>query len=263
MSSEIWESKIKLALNRSTILLSFLSPCYICSQWCLKEYAIFVNRESEYRNLLQLPEHSGLIFPVLLHPLDRGRFSSEQELFKDSLLKRQFFDFSSQAFKLVIKENQVVELVEQLIDSIDNLIRLVRIKKSSPSEGHLDNVVICDLENKLMWVGSISKYEMKFDQAKQFVESLRIGGYSDWRLPTIDELRTLIDESNVPEDPNASTYPYHEPFNVRRSGRVFSATIVHSPVDGKPGYYVMNLRNAHLFNGIGEKAYVRSVRNMA
>lgn len=262
MRSEMWESKIKLALNRSTILLSFVSPSYICSQWCLKEYGIFVNRESEYRNSIQLPEHSGLIFPVLLHPLDRGRFSSAQELFKDSLLKRQFFDFSAQAFKSVIKENHVVELVEQLIDSIDDVIRLAKIKKNSSSAGDLENVVICDLKNQLMWAGPISKHEMEFDEAKQFVESLRIGGYSDWRLPTADELRTIIDESNVPEYSEGSTYPYHEPFNVRRSGRIFSSTIVHSP-NGKPGYYVMNLRNAHLFNGAGEKAYVRAVRSMA
>ncbi|MCH8299233.1 MAG: DUF1566 domain-containing protein [Candidatus Marinimicrobia bacterium] len=263
MSSEIWDSKIELALNRSTILLSFLSPSYICSQWCLKEYGMFVNREGEYHNSIQLPEHSGLIFPVLLHQLDRGRFSSQQELFKDSLLKRQYFDFSSQAFKSVIKENHVIKLVEQLIDSIDDVIRLEKIKKNSSSDGDLDNVVICDYENQLMWVGSISKHEMEFDEAKQFVESLRIGGHSDWRLPTVDELRTLIDESNVPKEPKGSTYPFYEPFNVRRSGRVFSGTIVRSPVDGKSGYYVMNLRNAHIFNGLGEKASVRSVRSMA
>jgi len=53
------------------------------------------------------------------------------------------------------------------------------------------------------------------------------------------------------------------PFNVRRSGYVFSSTIVYSPISGESGYYVMHLRNAHIFNGAGNKAYVRAVRKIA
>ena len=37
-----------------------------------------------------------------------------------------------------------------------------------------------------------SRNEMNWNSAKQYCENLTEGGYSDWRLPNIDELRTLI-----------------------------------------------------------------------
>jgi len=259
MTSDIWESKISNGLNNSMILLSFVSPLYIQSEWCLKEYDEFVSREERCRESRNLPKYSGIVFPVLLHSLERGRFSSEQELFKDSLLKRQYFDFSSQAFRSSVKENNVVELVEQLIDSIDDIERL---SNSAFNKLDKNDITICDYKNKLMWNGEISKYEMDFDEANEYVTSLRTGGFKDWRLPTLNEVKTGIDEENLPKDPKGSTYPFHEPFNVRRSGRIFTSTIIHSPVSGKQGYYVVNLRNAHCFNGSGESAYIRAVRDI-
>ena len=44
---------------------------------------------------------------------------------------------------------------------------------------------------KLQW-SEKSPNEMSWDEAKQYCENLDEGGHNDWRLPNIDELRTLI-----------------------------------------------------------------------
>ena len=43
----------------------------------------------------------------------------------------------------------------------------------------------------LIW-SDRSSNEMNWNSAKQYCEDLTEGGYSDWRLPNIDELRTLL-----------------------------------------------------------------------
>ena len=43
----------------------------------------------------------------------------------------------------------------------------------------------------LIW-SDCSANEMNWSSAKQYCEDLTEGGYSDWRLPNIDELRTLL-----------------------------------------------------------------------
>ena len=45
--------------------------------------------------------------------------------------------------------------------------------------------------NNLQW-SEKATYSMNWDKAKQYCENLDEGGHNDWRLPNIDELRTLI-----------------------------------------------------------------------
>jgi len=47
-------------------------------------------------------------------------------------------------------------------------------------------------EPKLMWSESVNKH-MTWEEAIKYANDLREGGYDDWRLPTIEELVSLID----------------------------------------------------------------------
>jgi hypothetical protein len=75
-------------------------------------------------------------------------------------------------------------------------------KKSNP-EGNFPNDLvdngngtITDKVTGLVWQKGGSPSDMKFDSAIKYVEELnssRFGGYSDWRLPTMEELCSLLE----------------------------------------------------------------------
>ncbi len=55
-----------------------------------------------------------------------------------------------------------------------------------PSEG-----IVKDSTTGQMWQLERSKMINSFDEARRYAENLRLGGYDDWRLPTIYELYDL------------------------------------------------------------------------
>ncbi|MHB1488202.1 MAG: Lcl C-terminal domain-containing protein [Acidimicrobiales bacterium] len=51
----------------------------------------------------------------------------------------------------------------------------------------------------LMWTSADNNADLTFDQAVDYCKNLRLGGYSNWRLPEIEELQGISDPSaNVP-----------------------------------------------------------------
>ncbi|MBO4710565.1 DUF1566 domain-containing protein [bacterium] len=67
------------------------------------------------------------------------------------------------------------DLIESMKDGIGNFVKTDKGKQV----------------NNLQW-SNISYNSMPWDQAVNYCKNLNEGGYNDWRLPTIDELRTLI-----------------------------------------------------------------------
>ena len=56
-------------------------------------------------------------------------------------------------------------------------------------------VVVFDASTNLMWQQGGSKKQMQFDDAQQYVNQLnneRFAGFTDWRLPTVDEAVSLL-----------------------------------------------------------------------
>lgn len=58
--------------------------------------------------------------------------------------------------------------------------------------------VVYDSTNKLLWTDSIDnvKLLMSHKEAEPYCEELEFAGYSDWRLPHIDEYELIVDKKN-------------------------------------------------------------------
>lgn len=62
----------------------------------------------------------------------------------------------------------------------------------------LKSGLIIDTQTGLMWAPAPDR-DVDWNQADAYVRSLDAGGYKDWRLPTLAELRTIYDSS--PKNP--------------------------------------------------------------
>lgn len=64
---------------------------------------------------------------------------------------------------------------------------------ASASGQYVDNGdgTVTDTETGLMWEAEVNKHAISWDAARGYAEQLACGGYSDWRMPTIDELKAL------------------------------------------------------------------------
>ncbi|MGD0295040.1 MAG: DUF1566 domain-containing protein [Terracidiphilus sp.] len=49
-----------------------------------------------------------------------------------------------------------------------------------------------DASTGLMWSGQTMKGRMNWKEANDYCSSLQFGGYSGWRLPTLDEINTIV-----------------------------------------------------------------------
>ena len=58
-----------------------------------------------------------------------------------------------------------------------------------------DNGTVKDTMTGLMWASKDNGENIDWKDAKRYCENYRGGGYTDWRMPTIDELAGLYDEN--------------------------------------------------------------------
>ena len=57
---------------------------------------------------------------------------------------------------------------------------------------------IKDKNNQLIWQKNVQNNFLTWTQAQEFCNSLDLGGYLDWRLPTRTELESLVDKKQIP-----------------------------------------------------------------
>jgi len=55
--------------------------------------------------------------------------------------------------------------------------------------------IVTDSITKLEWQDDAITDKMEWQEAIDYCESLELAGYTDWRLPNINELKTIIDRS--------------------------------------------------------------------
>lgn len=70
--------------------------------------------------------------------------------------------------------------------------------KEIKKDGHFiayDNGTVLDTRTNLMWAAKDNGSDVNWEDAKNHCENYRGGGYSDWRMPTQEELAGLYDRS--------------------------------------------------------------------
>lgn len=63
---------------------------------------------------------------------------------------------------------------------------------ASPRFVDLGNGICQDTETGAMWQMERSKTITSIEDARQYAAGVKLGGYADWRLPTVDELYSFI-----------------------------------------------------------------------
>lgn len=253
MTADLWQDRVSVELRQSRLLLAILSPSYFKSEWCRREWFMAENKEKKINIFQGSSLISGAIVPILIYPLKRARLSEEEKLLVSTAKGRQWQDFSETKPGTAKSLQLTRGLVEDIIDNLDGLRSIIKETKKDNS-----GPVIIDFRTGLMWSGSVPPVQMTYEDANEYVINLRLAGYDDWRLPSKDEIESLLEPDLIPEDPHASPVPLRPPFNYPRYGYLMSGTILKS-ID--KGYYIMNLRNGHIFNGLGHKCFVRAARD--
>ena len=59
-----------------------------------------------------------------------------------------------------------------------------------------DNGTVSDSKTGLTWAAKDNGVDINWQDAKNYCKSYRGGGYTDWRMPTQDELKGLYDVAN-------------------------------------------------------------------
>ncbi len=80
-------------------------------------------------------------------------------------------------------------------------VYLVRGKQGYGENKFVDNKngTITDKSSGLMWSKEDSREGMDWNEALSYAKNARIAGYSDWRLPTAQELQYIVDYSRSPD----------------------------------------------------------------
>lgn len=96
------------------------------------------------------------------------------------------------AKELVVKSKegqykQVLDLEEKKVAQIKAVL-----KKSGAGSYDIKGEVVVDEKTGLMWQRKRAPNTMNHAAAIEYCENLSLGGYNDWRLPSISELKTLI-----------------------------------------------------------------------
>jgi hypothetical protein len=101
-----------------------------------------------------------------------------------------------------------------------------------------------DPDTGLMWAGRDNGKDVSWRAAMNYCRDLRLAGYSDWRLATIDELQGIFDGSATSPGINPKSH-WHpaEAWNYRVKGKLFLSgdpwsSSQRSDDRGKPSGYV-------------------------
>ncbi|PLY05932.1 MAG: hypothetical protein C0625_11390 [Arcobacter sp.] len=78
------------------------------------------------------------------------------------------------------------------------MILIVSFSFSNNFQRSSSTKIVTDSTAKVMWMDDISVIKIKktHEDAISYCEKLNFAGYSDWRIPKLEEFKTIVDKKN-------------------------------------------------------------------
>tara|TARA_B100000315_G_scaffold154892_1_gene143416 strand:+ start:1462 stop:2028 length:567 start_codon:yes stop_codon:yes gene_type:complete len=95
----------------------------------------------------------------------------------------------------------------------ENIKRQIKLKGIRSKDGRFidnENETITDTKTNLMWAKNDSYSDLGnclgWDESRKYVGRLSTGGYSDWRMPTVKELKSIFEKSKSNKDESGNAF---------------------------------------------------------
>lgn len=112
---------------------------------------------------------------------------------------------------------------------------------------------VTDISTGLMWQQKITAKKMTWEKARRYCKRLSLNGHDDWRLPTIEELYSLINHTRYNPAIDITVFP-----DIITS-HYWSSTIY---VNNTVYAWCVNFYNGNVFYDLKSHIYyVRAVRD--
>jgi hypothetical protein len=155
---------------------------------------------------------------------------------------------------LLLSRPQTAESAEQKEIRV-HLLPLHKWSVVAAEERFVDNGdgTVTDTRRKIMWQKDDNGKEVTFGEAQKYCKTLRVGGYTDWRLPKPDERDTAVVVELMMPKHSRDVYAY---FDLYWS----SDPTVLVPFNYRPSYG-KEVSKVY-FAREGTRAFVRAVRSL-
>ncbi|GIF17374.1 SAM-dependent methyltransferase [Actinoplanes tereljensis] len=133
-TATIWRDRLELALERSALLIAFVSPSYLASPWCAREFDKFAALEESHRDRFELATYESRIFPITTVPIVlTGGEPVDVEGRHKLLSRRQAIDITSCS----PDSSEFRETMERLAKDVDIILRrLGAIRRTTREPEH-------------------------------------------------------------------------------------------------------------------------------
>jgi hypothetical protein len=113
--------------------------------------------------------------------------------------------------------------------------------------------IVTDTTYKVMWQDNFEIIQDDNPLAQTYCDSLVLNGYTDWQLPTIMQLQTLIDTAN-------EKVVLEKAFEYFEKGKYWSSTDFAQDLNK---YWYLNISNGEInFEDASESNFIRCVRDL-
>lgn len=129
---------------------------------------------------------------------ENSKYNGSYKFIDDNHLEINLRPIGARVFDVSI--NQQGQLIlTTLSGNVTRYISLIEVEKRIKESFVVSDLTVLHKDTKLMWARNGSDETMNWKDAFKFIENLneqKYAGYSDWRLPSLEEFKTLIDFAN-------------------------------------------------------------------
>jgi hypothetical protein len=133
----------------------------------------------------------------------------------------------------------------------------LKARAQNQTPANVPSVGWTDPATGLTWTKQNNGSDVNWNQANDYCSNLRLGGFSDWRLPTIDELQDIYDPGiDIPGQAalNGSEVIWHVKGNLKVAGGHWSSTQKKAEEAWQFDFVNGNRISYHLYDVSGDRA---------